>query len=56
MDCELRRRFLQLLSQDFAAIDLREMRVKRPWSGRADWPLEGNRRWPEVRKWWTAAA
>ncbi len=55
MDSELRRRFLQILDQDFAAIELlREMQVAIPGGRpfRYAWPLEGSRRWTEVREWW----
>lgn len=51
MDSELRRRFLQSLSRDFAALDLRAERV-RMWNGRTDWPIIGPERWQLVRRWW----
>lgn len=39
MDSELRRRFLQQLGFDLAAVDL----------GRS---VNGPMRWPEIRAWW----
>lgn len=50
MDSELRRRFLQILGQDIAAMELNEMGVK-PWAGKR-YELDGARRWREVRAWW----
>jgi hypothetical protein len=41
MDSELRRRFLQRLGFDLAAVDL----------GVGD-PAEGQRMWPIIRAWW----
>lgn len=54
MDSELRRRFLQCLGWDFAALDLREMGV-RQWNGRTDWPLNGARDWAAIRSWWSSS-
>lgn len=52
MDSELRRRFLQSLSFDFAALDLREMKVKRWSTGKPDWPVNGPSLWSRTRAWW----
>lgn len=52
MDSELRRRFLQLLSFDFAALDLRAAGVRRYTTGRADWRIDGPDYWPRLRAWW----
>jgi hypothetical protein len=51
MDSELRRRFLQILGFDFAALDLRAARVPMS-SGGTSWPINGPQRWAEVRAWW----
>lgn len=55
MDCELRRRFLQFLSFDLAAVEMRDLRIPRPIgkSKRYDWPIKGPELWPLSRAWWT---
>lgn len=55
MDSELRRRFLQFLSQDFAALDLNEQGVPN-WHGWKHWPVKGPRLWPDHRSWWLASS
>lgn len=47
MDRELRRRFLQSLSFDFAKIELREHGVKL-----MDPTPNGSTQWPKERAWW----
>jgi hypothetical protein len=51
VDSELRRRFLQFLNFDFAAVEMREMRIVR-YDGRCDWPLRGQGAWALHRAWW----
>jgi hypothetical protein len=52
MDTELRRRFLQMLGFDLAAVELREMGVRRYGAHRCDWPLRGPGAWALTRAWW----
>lgn len=51
MDSELRRRFLQFLSFDLAAIEMREERIVR-YDGGHRWPLRGQGAWALHRAWW----
>lgn len=51
MDAELRRRFLQLLGFDLAAVDLNAMGVKPHVGDRYE--ISGPRQWPIVRAWWS---